>query len=98
MSGAKIIEGLKAALAGNFSSVFIEGQHWVRLDWQPIETAPKDGTVVLVCGFGPSGYYVTTAQWDGAWFLFDVAEDRYSAESSGHSHWMPLPKPPGGQI
>ncbi len=32
MSGKKIIDGLKDALAGNFARVTIEGQHWVRED------------------------------------------------------------------
>jgi hypothetical protein len=31
MSGAKIIEGLKDAVAGNFSRVTIEGQVWQRI-------------------------------------------------------------------
>jgi hypothetical protein len=32
MSGAKILEGLREAVAGNFASVLIEGQHWYRAD------------------------------------------------------------------
>jgi|HubBroStandDraft_5_1064220.scaffolds.fasta_scaffold192517_3 hypothetical protein len=31
MSGAKIIEGLKQAIAGDFARVTIEGQTWVRV-------------------------------------------------------------------
>lgn len=63
--------------------------------WQTIETAPKDGTIVLVCGLGKGGYYVSDAKWDdGCWFLFDLAMDCYGAESSGHTHWQPLPSPP----
>lgn len=32
MAGAKIIEGLRDAVAGNFASVTIDGQTWVRRD------------------------------------------------------------------
>jgi hypothetical protein len=32
VSGRRIIDGLRAAVNGNFSSVMIEGQTWVRLE------------------------------------------------------------------
>ena len=32
MSGQKIIDGLKDAIEGDFTSVIIEGQKWVRAD------------------------------------------------------------------
>lgn len=60
--------------------------------WQPIETAPKDGTPVLVydanwCGnMGPR---VTPAGWapytDGGGYWPGVTEP---------THWQPLPAPP----
>ena len=34
-TGRKIIDGLKDAVAGNFASVTIEGQRWVRADAPP---------------------------------------------------------------
>jgi hypothetical protein len=37
------------------------------MEWQPIETAPKDGTDILVAGinFGEvgKGYHIVVAQW-----------------------------------
>lgn len=38
MSGQKIIDGLRDAIAGNFSAVTIEGQRWVRVDAQSART------------------------------------------------------------
>jgi hypothetical protein len=38
MSGQKIVEGLKDAVAGNFSRVTIEGQTWQRIE--PPEPSP----------------------------------------------------------
>lgn len=94
MSGKKILDGLKDAVAGNFAAVTIEGQHWVRREWQPIETAPKD-TEVLICGLAYGKPYSAVAKLeDGIWMLFDPLDDSYSAESYGHTHWMPLPAPP----
>lgn len=64
--------------------------------WRPIETAPKDGTSILICGFGGANkYFVADVKWnEGEWCLFDPAEDLYSWPCYGPSHWMPLPAPP----
>jgi hypothetical protein len=61
------------------------------MQWQPIETAPKDGTCVLL--FYPDlmirsvvvGWYGSEG-WvsDGFWVLDKLKP----------SHWMPLPDPP----
>jgi hypothetical protein len=57
------------------------------MDWQPIETAPRDGTEILVWG---GGHDVASVWWqDGdedVWFNGDVIVHP--------THWMPLPKPP----
>jgi len=62
--------------------------------WQPIETAPKDGTNILICGQGSEGYYVSDVKWDGEWMLFNVASDDWTEPTFKVSHWMPLPAPP----
>jgi hypothetical protein len=74
------------------------------MDWQPIETAPKDGTEVLLVRNGSfrqigswrkpcqqaDGYRVNDGEpcWVG-----------YSAEKRvpEPTHWMPLPEPPKGE-
>lgn len=61
--------------------------------WRPIETAPKDGTLVdlWVCD-GSVGDRLADCQWlGGKWFW------RYptaSEVSSTPTHWQPLPPPP----
>ena len=72
--------------------------------WQPIETAPKDGTPVLVfCPEFPAEHSrnvaprVMEARWNnpgmdprnGAWG--DPVYDEWNCEPT---HWMPLPAPP----
>jgi hypothetical protein len=62
--------------------------------WQPIETAPKDGTSILVWSDDAEDYYlVTWAEGHGAWFNGDVliGEMHFGGEPS---HWMPLPLRP----
>jgi hypothetical protein len=70
--------------------------------WQPIETAPRDGTSILVAGgtitwHGP-GTTVTLEEvshvnWDGAgwWVGNDEDGEHISCEPT---HWMPLPQKP----
>lgn len=72
------------------------------MEWQPIETAPKDGTVVLLAGpefehgcviaFWSDPSVGDTTEEDAGW---------YESESDSHrlfgtpTHWMPLPATPG---
>jgi hypothetical protein len=62
------------------------------MEWQPIETAPKDGRLSLVRKSGGDEWCGTfTAYWSaarGAWFY---SQDRSVATPT---HWMPLPNPP----
>jgi hypothetical protein len=62
-------------------------------DWQPIESAPRDGTPLLV-GVAGDDYYPRTAWWDdeaGAWL---VNERPRVCMLVTPTHWMPLPEPP----
>ena len=66
------------------------------MDWQPIETAPKDGTRVLlfVPKYGAmSGHfpiYGTSTQ--EKWNLHSCLN-----KEAIPTHWMPLPEPPKGE-
>jgi hypothetical protein len=54
--------------------------------WEPIETAPRDGTLILVCRAGDKDWPLRCRRWqDSHWRGWD-AEDA--------THWMPLPAPP----
>ena len=58
--------------------------------WQPIETAPKDGTKVLAFdGLGKTRPFALVMK-----FNVDVWEDTLEGMSWEPSHWMPLPPPP----
>ena len=66
------------------------------MNWQPIETAPEDGTTVLVndttLGFTPwaVAYYMAGEEWSG-W----AYDNSYLSDSNplgpNPTHWMPLP-------
>ena len=60
-------------------------------EWKPIDTAPKDGTIVLFAGeFDyPNDWRIKMGYWaayENEWHLF--------GGSWKPSHWMPLPAPP----
>lgn len=63
--------------------------------WQLIETAPKDGTWILIyCDSG-----VEKVQWyeiagDGQWERSPTAEYDNECGIDDPTHWMPLPEPP----
>jgi hypothetical protein len=69
-------------------------------EWQPIETAPRDGTRVLVFSISQweddAGIY--TAFWDAImedWVVGFLDLERHGCLSDDEvTHWMPLPKAP----
>ena len=56
------------------------------MEWQPIETAPKDGRKILV--FGGRYKTVSLAEADGGWWR------SFRLPDTTPTHWMPLPPPP----
>jgi len=69
-------------------------------DWQPIETAPKDGTEILVF-VPPSTYtrgYVRSVQWRDHdidfWHVEDNKHGPFPLRGGSPTHWIPLPEPP----
>jgi hypothetical protein len=77
------------------------------MEWQPIETAPKDGTVIHVWADGFE--WPETVRWefydentakeigeDGYWSYAEgmLAEYTDGCEPETWTHWRPLPEPP----
>lgn len=63
--------------------------------WQPIETAPRDGTWVLCYSEG----VISHAFWESNEFDGDChwgGKDWYYPKWSQPTHWMPAPAPPEG--
>lgn len=66
-------------------------------EWQPIETAPKDGRKFLACWHGKNQktgdqykYEPECMAWDGDFYwVVDGGQPSVSP-----THWMPLPEPP----
>ena len=70
------------------------------MTWQPIETAPKDGTSVLVYGFWEGELNLQDDERDvwKAHFFWDQwcvdGGEYYSQYVVDPTHWMPLPEGP----
>lgn len=66
-------------------------------EWQPIETAPKDGTSILVCVTYnlPEGGWETVqwVDWVREPYIFPIYRDRIDIPCPP-THWQPLPEPP----
>jgi len=73
-------------------------------DWRPIETAPKDGTIIDIGGRAFDGVFERWCNahwedrggeegtWRGPWsdgYESELPDDRFVP-----THWMPLPAPP----
>ena len=65
--------------------------------WQPIKTAPKDGTEIdLWVRLSNTNFrYRRTNCWfsENKWWFFDDHLDK-PCSIVGATHWMPLPEPP----
>lgn len=85
----KSSDGLKAALRRyKMEKPRAKGQ------WYPIETAPKDRSILVT---GADGLRIDQVMW-GAWELDNTHNwcdaDGHRHCNAGITHWMPLPPPP----
>lgn len=59
------------------------------MTWQPIETAPKDGTQILAS----DGEIVSVIEWIGQdWYDYEAFDS--AAFNPTYTYWKPLPEPP----
>ena len=65
---------------------------YTALEWRPIETAPRDGSVII------AGYRREEGWWsdlyDAEEHSFDAATHGFTRDVAPLTHWLPLPAPP----
>lgn len=98
----KACRWVKSEVEKVLTDALTQNETWV---WQPIETAPKDGTHILVCNiytFNSQGV-ATVAHWfnyigdesKSGWFLtWNKNEEDADCGMKSITHWMPLPAHP----
>ena len=64
------------------------------MDWQPIETAPKDGRPILTYMPGERGGFVNVQTYRGGEDKWCNAGESKRRRMQQPTHWMPLPSPP----
>lgn len=76
------------------------------MTWQPIETAPKDGTPILLVGTdgdrsicwwqrpNPHGWASAIKDHPGGWADDTLDDAGFLDEYRVFTHWQPLPPPP----
>ena len=60
------------------------------MEWQPIETAPKDGTRIILFGDKYWPNPITSAKWHGTMWIGGPYDN---ASVNNPTHWMPFEAP-----
>ena len=73
------------------------------MTWQPIETAPRDGTVILLnhsfnvlCGYAKENWphkQIAIGYYDNWWVTGVPGGHSSGGGDTQFTHWMPLPEP-----
>lgn len=67
------------------------------MTWQPIETAPKDGTVVLAITMEAQKPSARVSWFEGDGWVRIWKPEKFAGTGPARwwpTHWMPLPPPP----
>jgi hypothetical protein len=66
------------------------------MTWQPIETAPKDGTPILITRetvfLSEEGWHIV--RWEEDWWTVHDGKFDHALRGPDPTHWMPLPERP----
>ena len=99
-SAGILIESLRQQLAAAYEA----GKRDAIPEWQPMETAPKNGTAfrayadeLIDLDFNPWGS--VEAAWNGEEFIgcvWNGQQDSWYGKAITPSHWIPLPAAPKG--
>lgn len=79
-------EGFRLVISKEKEAV-VSNDEWMKDEWQPIETAPKDEETEILIWTGISMYVATWSGVDDKWFASGLP-------FMMPTHWRPLPKPP----
>jgi hypothetical protein len=71
----------------------------IKWNWQPIETAPRNETRILIAGYDEHDkkMHVASAYWHASAYgngLWTDSSGEYSTAAGSPTHWMPLPDSP----
>lgn len=79
----------KVAPRANYLEVMVDAKKGIKMKWKPIETAPKDGTIVDL--WHKDGFRIAETWWDSSDECWSICHD------DDFTHWMPMPDPPSSQ-
>ena len=91
-------DSLRAVLIDHYAALEADG--WQMIKLEPIETAPTDGSYILL--FGPSGYVNTPLRCEVGHYDYKYrplnpwqthSDDAFTDGGELPTHWMQLPKP-----
>lgn len=106
MSAREVIAGVLRAHGGHISGnedkilAALAAAGLVVVEWQPIETAPRDGRPILIARhMGEFGWVRGWAHWEdvrgiSGWIARGFFEHPGVLGLTAPTHWMPLPAPP----
>jgi hypothetical protein len=81
---------------GDIEDLLAAADQLERNGWQPIETAPKDGTVILYSGKSDGIVpWVTCGRWtEEGWFEINLDDSDMHGHPDYPALWRPMPAPP----